>query len=86
MQSHRFLRLNEVQSRLGIKRSTVYRWVSLGQFPHPVKLGERVSAWRESDILEWEAKLSTGVSASTEQLRQAQQRRRQSRQCGQVGS
>lgn len=34
-------------------KSTVYRLVSAGQFPRPVKLGTRAVAWRSSEIDAW---------------------------------
>lgn len=47
------LRRPEVEARTGIRRSTLYDWIKQGKFPRPVKLGERIVAWRESDINGW---------------------------------
>ena len=47
------LRLREVCRRTGLSRSVIYRRISVGDFPAPVKLGERASAWVESEIAEW---------------------------------
>lgn len=47
------LRRPEVEARSGLSRSTIYAWMKLGEFPQPVKLGERLVAWRESDINAW---------------------------------
>ncbi len=33
--------------------ATLWRKVRAGQFPRPVKLSERVTAWRVDDIREW---------------------------------
>ncbi|MDH2508170.1 AlpA family phage regulatory protein [Acinetobacter baumannii] len=33
--------------------STIYAMVQRGEFPAPVKLSERVSAWRSTDLIEW---------------------------------
>ncbi len=44
------LRLPEVLRRIPVSRPTWYRGVAEGRFPKPIKLSERVSAWRESDI------------------------------------
>jgi prophage regulatory protein len=52
----KLLRIKEVMARCGVRRSFVYRHVSLGDFPSPVKLspGKRAPiAWRESDIDKW---------------------------------
>jgi prophage regulatory protein len=46
----RYIRLPEVCARVGLKRSTVYRLVSLGRFPKHIKLSEHASAWIESEI------------------------------------
>jgi len=49
-----FLRLKDLIGRLGVARSTIYRWIAEGRFPQPVQLGARTVAWRTVDILEWE--------------------------------
>jgi prophage regulatory protein len=46
----RYIRLPEVCARVGLKRSTVYRLISLGRFPKHIKLSEHASAWIESEI------------------------------------
>ncbi len=33
-----------------ISASTLWQWVRDGKFPKPVKLGERVTAWRVEDV------------------------------------
>lgn len=33
--------------------STLWRWVAAGKFPAPVKLSERVTAWRAADVQAW---------------------------------
>jgi predicted DNA-binding transcriptional regulator AlpA len=35
--------------------STFWRWVNAGTFPKPVKLSERVTAWRCEDVRAWVA-------------------------------
>lgn len=34
-------------------RSTIYDLVRKGDMPAPIKLSERVSAWRSADLIEW---------------------------------
>ena len=51
----RFLRLPEVQRETGMSRSQIYALAKSGQFPSPVKLSERCSAWLESSVNEWKA-------------------------------
>lgn len=46
-------RLPEVKARCGLSRSEIYRRVSIGDFPAPVKLGERASAWPEHEVSAW---------------------------------
>lgn len=47
------LRRPDVEARTGLSRSTIYDWIKRGDFPQPVKLGTRLVAWRESDIIAW---------------------------------
>jgi prophage regulatory protein len=46
----RLLRLPAVLDRVPVSRSTWYAGIASGKFPAPVKLGERVAAWRESEV------------------------------------
>lgn len=47
------LRLPQVKARSGLSRSEIYRRVASGDFPAPVKLGERASAWPEHEVAAW---------------------------------
>jgi prophage regulatory protein len=49
----RLLRRPEVESKTGMCRSTIYEQVARGEFPAPIKLGRRASAWLEADIERW---------------------------------
>jgi prophage regulatory protein len=49
----RFLRLPEVRSTVGVCRTTLWNWISAGNFPAPHKLGTRSVGWLESDIQNW---------------------------------
>ena len=51
--STRLLRLQDVSAAIGMKRSWIYQKTKGGEFPKPIKLGERAVAWRESDIIDW---------------------------------
>jgi prophage regulatory protein len=51
----RLIRLPEVQHRVGLGRSTIYRWMAEGKFPRPVQLGGYSVAWAESEIDGWVA-------------------------------
>lgn len=48
----RLLRLAEVRERVGLGRSTIYKWIGEGRFPRPVKMGT-LDAWVESEISAW---------------------------------
>lgn len=48
----RFLRLPQVLELFPISKSTWWRGVKSGEYPQPVKLTERTSAWRIEDIEE----------------------------------
>jgi prophage regulatory protein len=47
------LRLPEVQRRTGLPRSTIYDRIKRGDFPAPIKLSERSSAWDSRSIDGW---------------------------------
>ena len=53
MASKRLIRLPEVESKTGYRRSTIYRLAQEGKFPTPVALGARASAWIEDEINAW---------------------------------
>ncbi len=49
----RLIRLRTVMAMTGISRSTLYRKVELGTFPHQINISERCVAWRQSAVEEW---------------------------------
>lgn len=49
----RLIRLPEVQHRVGLGRSTIYRWMAEGKFPKPVQMGGYAVAWVEADVEAW---------------------------------
>ena len=49
----RLLRREEVETRCGITRSSLYRLMREGLFPRPVKVGKRAVRWLESEISGW---------------------------------
>ena len=46
----KLLRLPEVMKRTGLARSTVWKWVSDGKLPKPIKLSRRVTVWKSSEL------------------------------------
>jgi prophage regulatory protein len=55
-----FLRLKEVTALIGLRVTTVYRYMGRGAFPQPRKFG-RSSYWVTSEINDWIAKRAAGV-------------------------
>ncbi|EJG7683686.1 AlpA family transcriptional regulator, partial [Escherichia coli] len=47
------IRLSEVMRRTGYGRAWIYRLISQGRFPKPVKIGPRSVAFIESEVDEW---------------------------------
>ena len=43
----------DVESLVGLSRSTIYVMIADGTFPKPIKLGNRAVGWRHSDVLTW---------------------------------
>ena len=74
---HRFIRLNEVLSRTGYARTSIYRKMEDGEFPKSVKLGGphkdpsvfdiRAVAWIEDEVEQWiESRIEERDSVSTD--------------------
>jgi len=53
MTNTRFLRLPEVLERISLSKAQIYHLISINEFPGQVKLGDRASAWLESEINQW---------------------------------
>lgn len=47
------LRLPAVKQKTGQSRSTIYEKVQRGEFPAPVKIGERAVGWVEAEVDSW---------------------------------
>ena len=58
-------RLPAVKARTGMSRSEIYRRIALGDFPRPIKLGERASAWPEHEVTAWIASRIAARDART---------------------
>ncbi len=48
-----FIRLPRTMEISGLGRSTIWAYVKKGKFPAPIKLSERVTVWRLSDVNRW---------------------------------
>ncbi len=53
MEQLQLLRLGSVLKMTGLCRSSLYRKVTAGEFPSPVKVGKRASAWVASEVAQW---------------------------------
>ena len=53
MNSDRFLRLRQVEDKIGFGKSWVYRQIQLQQFPPSIRLNSRHVAWLESEVDAW---------------------------------
>lgn len=51
----RLLRLPEVESLTGLKKSSIYAGMKAGTFPHCIRLSTRAVAWPESRIATWQS-------------------------------
>ena len=56
------LRRPDLETKLGLSRSTIYALMSKGQFPRPIKLGCRAVGWRSNDIEKWLSEMQGEVS------------------------
>lgn len=59
--STRLIRRRQVEERTGLGRSSLYAKIARGEFPAPVKLGARASAWINGEVEAW---ICARVSAS----------------------
>ena len=49
----RLLTRHEVEERVGLKRSSIYRLMRDDDFPEPIKVGIRAVRWLETEINSW---------------------------------
>ncbi|MFU1607307.1 helix-turn-helix transcriptional regulator [Sulfitobacter pontiacus] len=49
----RFLRMPEVEAKVGLKKRTIQYMVKEGAFPEPVQLNERSIGFVESEVNAW---------------------------------
>jgi prophage regulatory protein len=48
-----FVRIDTVMALVGLSVPTIYRLMSKGDFPRPVKLTTTARGWRLSDLISW---------------------------------
>lgn len=49
----KLIRMPVVEEMTGYTSSTIYLAIREGTFPKPVKIGQRASAWVESEVNAW---------------------------------
>ena len=47
------IRLKKLISWLNVSRSFIYTQIKSGNFPAPIRLGQRAIAWRVQDVRSW---------------------------------
>ena len=47
------LRLKQVKAMTGLSRTTIYRFMSINEFPKQIKLGPKSSGWLIDEVDEW---------------------------------
>lgn len=51
--AQRIYRRREVEALTGLSRSTIYRLMTEGHFPRPVRLTGKAVGWPEAAITDW---------------------------------
>lgn len=54
-QPEQWLTIRQVAARLSVGVSTLYLWISKGEFPKGVKIGRNSTRWSERAVDEWVA-------------------------------
>jgi prophage regulatory protein len=49
----KILRLSEVESYVGLKRSCIYKLINAGGFPRQIQLTSRSVGWRNTEVQKW---------------------------------
>ena len=61
----KILKVKQVAEEINVSVPQVYKLVSIGRFPGPIKLGERGSGWLRTEIDAW---LQSRVDARDEEV------------------
>ena len=56
----RLIKIAEVQCRVGLGKTMIYRLIKSGTFPAPYKLSPFASRWSEREIVQWIAAIKDG--------------------------
>ena len=47
------IRLKQVKAMTGLSQTTIYRFMSINEFPKQIKLGPKSSGWLIDEVDEW---------------------------------
>ena len=50
-----FLRIKDVMTAVGLKRTAIYKAIKEGTFPAPIRIGAQAVAWDSGAIAKWQA-------------------------------
>jgi prophage regulatory protein len=67
MTEHRLLRLDDVMSRTGLARSTIYQMMAEGRFPPAIKIAPRAVAWIAAEVDQHIERLITAARSDPSQ-------------------
>ena len=63
------MRRQQLEERLGLTRSSIYKMMDDGEFPRPMKIGRRAVGWRADEIAQWlERQQSIGLKSKLRSL------------------
>jgi predicted DNA-binding transcriptional regulator AlpA len=65
LMTSRVVRTDELAKRLGVTRSTIWRWLREGRLPPKHQYGPNCSGWLETELEEWWSTRSTAQGASS---------------------
>ena len=65
MPTTRLLRREEVETLVGLSRSSIYAAMARGDFPRPLRVGQRAVRWSEAEIERW---LATRAEANPQDV------------------
>ncbi len=61
--SNKVMRMPDLTGYVGLSRASIYAMMDRGEFPRPIKLGERAVGWKSDDVDAWLASRPTASAA-----------------------
>lgn len=47
------IRMKQLVKKVGLCKATLYNMVKKGEFPRQLRIGQRATGWRRSEVLAW---------------------------------